>query len=187
MKKRRIVSALVLFLSIVFVSSVEAIPIVSIDNYEVVIGDIFSVDVWISNVDPALPVAGFEFDIDYDPTILTPLSIVDGGYLPSPLGIPPFVVESDLNPPDINFAMTTIGWGGGSGSGILATITFQGTNIGASPLDLNDVILAAPGGTPITPVTLNDGSVNVTPEPATFLLIGSGIIGIFGLKRKKII
>ena len=175
---------IVLFLLIMF-NVAKSAPMVSINDYEVSIGDIFTVDILISGVDPTLPVQAFEFDIDYDPTILTPLSIVDGGYLPSPLGISPLVIESDLNPPDINFAMTTIGWGGGSGSGILATITFQSISMGISPLDLNDVILSAPGGIQITPVTLNDGNVHVTPEPASFFLVGLGIVGVLVLKRKR--
>jgi len=172
----------------IFSPAARAIPLVSIDDYRVITGDIFNVEVLISDIDPSLPVQAFEFDIDYDPTIITPLNISSGDYLPSPLGIPPLIIESDLNPPDINFAMTTVGWGGGSGSGILATITFQATNIGISTLHLNDVILSSPGGTPIYPVILNDGSITVQntviPEPATFLLAILGMLGVITLSLK---
>jgi|GEM_PF-3288631 len=162
-----------------------AIPTVSIGDYEVVVGETFTVDVLISGIEATQPLNAFEFDIDYDPAILTAISIADAGFLPSPLGLPPLVVESDINPPDVNYALATIGWGGGVGSGTLAAIVFQGIALGTSGLDLNDVILSAPGGVQITPISIEDGSASVVPEPATLFLLSSGLLSLAGLGRKR--
>jgi len=57
-----------------------------------------------------------------------------------------------------------------SGSGVLATITFKGVGVGTSTLSFTNVILAAPGGVPISTGT-QGGSVTVageeTPTPTT--------------------
>jgi hypothetical protein len=151
---------------------------ISVGDFNAIEGNAFSVDILISNVDLGLTIAAFEFDLDFDPLILNPLSVSLGSYLPSPLGLSPFIAEQNITAPDVNFAASVIGIGGGTGNGVLASILFEALDIGTSILDLNDVKLSAPFGVPIS-FNYQDGTANVTssavPEPSSIILLISGI------------
>lgn len=67
----------------------------------------------------------------------------------------------------------------------LASLTFTGTNIGLSSLNLTgDLDLGNPGLDPVNAFGPVTGDVNVTPEPGTFLLLGLGLAGLVGYRRK---
>jgi hypothetical protein len=77
-------------------------------------------------------------------------------------------------------------WTDHTGSGTvtwnLLGASFLGSNVGmefqltALPVDLSTDSW----------VTVNDVSINPIPEPATFFLIGSGFVGLFAAKKKKL-
>jgi len=90
-----------------------------------------------------------------------------------------FDTESDLN----NYQ---------AGSFTLATITFDAIGVGTAvvSIDPTTLRLGDAAGNPLT-ASLTDGSINVSnvspvPEPATCLLMISGLVGLMGLKRKKL-
>ena len=143
-----------------------------------VLGDTFTADVLVSDVPMLNPLHGFEFDVDFNATVLTATAVVDGGFLLAPV----LTVEQDIASPDVNFAEVTLLAAGASGDGILASMAFDAIGLGTSGLLLNDVILAAPFGMPIAFDTLNNASVTVVravPEPASSLLVGAGMLGLF--------
>jgi hypothetical protein len=136
----------------------------------------FTVDIVISDVDAGSPLNGFEFDLDFDPALLTAVSVTDGGFLLDPV----FVIQSNLGFMSVEFAEVTLLPTGASGSGILASIAFAVIADGTAALDLNDVVLAAPFGVEIPTDGVNDGRVRVgenpIPEPSAALLFGVGLL-----------
>ncbi len=153
-------------------------------DIHLVAGTPLTVDIVISGVDVASPLNAFSFDLDFPPLLLDPSGGVGGGFLlPTVL-----VIESDLTAPDVNFAESTLGPLGATGSGILATISFDTFGVGTSVLDLNDVLLSAPFGVPIIPISINDAMVTtmatVVPLPPTLFLFASGI-GLLGARLRK--
>ena len=74
---------------------------------------------------------------------------------------------------------------GASGSGVLATISFDAVGSGTSLLDLHAVILAAPFGIPIFTAAINDATVTAVPEPGTALTLISGLIAFGGFVRRS--
>ncbi|MEE8428345.1 MAG: cohesin domain-containing protein [Gammaproteobacteria bacterium] len=173
---------------------VTAAPVISVDvdpltfgiqsELRLVVGMPLTVDIVISGVDVASPLNAFGFDLDFAPLLLDPSGGVGGGFLlPTVL-----VIESDLTAPDVNFAESTLGPLGATGSGILATIHFDTLGVGTSVLDLNDVLLSAPFGVPIIPVSINDAMVTTmataVPLPPTLFLFASGI-GLLGARLRK--
>ena len=187
MKCLRQIPLVVLFVVIGYVVPVWAVS-VSVDldpgslgiqgTATVTPGSTLVIDVVVEDLVPSSPLNAFEFDMDFDPTILDATNIATGEFL-----LPPsLVVETNILLPDINFAEVTLLATGASGSGVLATVTFDVVGLGMSTLDLNDVILSAPFGVAIM-TDVSDGkvisnNVNVIPEPASALLWASGLLGL---------
>jgi MYXO-CTERM domain-containing protein len=182
-------------------SSVLALPVVSVDVdpstagvqsvLDVSDGDSFSVDVVISGVDASTPVQGFQFNLGFDPAVLTVVSAADGDFLAPPV----FSLAQDLDNAigDVFFASITLGTAGASSQGILATLGFEAGASGASVLDLFDVTLlvSTPSGEPIPIGQVDDASVRVAAdetvsEPRTLAVMALGLVGLaaFGRRRK---
>jgi general secretion pathway protein D len=189
--KPTLIHVLVLFLFSVFLTvSVFADPIVSIDpsSLDVTAGQAFTVDVSISSV---IDLFAFQFDLGFDPTILSAAGIGEGGFLSG--GGSTFFIPGtiDNTAGTIDFTANSLlgAISGVDGSGILATASFTGLAQGVSPINLFNVTLLDSSLSGID-VTTQAGSVNVAPgaavpEPSTLLLLGTGLIGLQACSHTK--
>jgi len=136
----------------------------------------FSIQVRVDNVvtrNPCTPysttkacgLGAYEFTLVYDPAVIGLQSVVNGPFL----GSTGRIVSCNTYYPEpdrVRYLCYTLPPGeppgpmGPTGSGLLATVTFAPLQIGSSPADLQNVILADVTGDPI-PHTVQDGSVTV--------------------------
>lgn len=144
--------------------------------------------------------AGFQFNLGFDPSILNISSIDSGNIFGADTAV--FLSISDFNniTGSISFSETSLALSGLNipslnmlGPAILATIHFQAIGIGTSSLDLNNTVLSDSASPPneITPVTENDGQVTFqappviqAPEPSLVLLSGLGLLSLISIQRK---
>jgi hypothetical protein len=163
---------------------VAAAPILSIEPGTSTVnqGDTFFLDI---NITGVTDLYGFQFDVLYDPTILTANDITEGAFLPS--GGFTFFIPADPAATPGNLGTTydlLLGpLQGVSGDGTLARISFTAASGGPSSISLSNLLLQdsvgniidfdTQTGTPSTSVDVN--STAPVPEPGTLMLVGSGI------------
>lgn len=150
--------------------------VVSVDPHQklVKLGQVFTVDIKVENV---TGLQGVDFCLKYNSVILNASKVEEGPFMKS-FG-PTFVVkqaiekEYQLYRGRIWFVMVIYGNGSATGSGTLATITFNATAAGEGDLDLfsispyqtDQVKLVTCGPIPI-PNSVSDGHVVVSNDPA---------------------
>ena len=127
---------------------------------------------------------GFDIDVNFEPTIL---EFVDGTYGSafSTWALAPvdLVAVGVLNIIAYDDSFTGVS----DGLFSLATFNFFGTTLGTSvltaggDLDLGNVDTT---GLPVLDFVDATGSVNVVPEPSTWLLMVVGLLGLVGMKKK---
>ena len=67
--------------SIVFIDADVLTPGIQ-SNLNPNLGDTISVDIWISGLDGASPLNAYEFDLDFNPSVVTATHIVSAGFFP---------------------------------------------------------------------------------------------------------
>ena len=145
-------------------------------------GDVFSINIDVSGV---TDLYAFQFDLTFDPSILSGLDTSEGSFLPqggSTIFIPGAI---DNVVGTVTFTADTLaGLGpGASGDGTLASLLFQSLSSGSSPIDLSNVILLDSSGGDISASLIN-GSVTV-PEPGILLLLATSL-GALWVGRHKL-
>ena len=200
MKNKNIVKVLALVFSISMSSTYAAnlsVNMVSgggVNNaFSSHVGSTFSIDIVINDT---LDLAGFEFDLGFDSTILNATSITSGNIF----GINTFSLQSIINANSIDFSEATLAPNGIdiASPTLLSTISFEIIGAGVDTLDLNNVILSDSLGVGIVPVVLNSGNLTSTvPVPSITsvkpiptlsewsIIILSIFVGIAGIGYKK--
>jgi PKD repeat protein len=117
-------------------------------------------------IEGAEDLALFDFDLTYDPDVVSVSDIEEGGFL-STGGH--FVFSKGPEYPvtgTVSFAAATSAPEGVDGSGILAVLHLEALSVGTSPLTLAEVRLARRGeeGEPFSPDVAEDGTVIVQEE-----------------------
>ena len=145
-------------------------------------------------IDDIADLYAYQFSINYDARYLRALNVTEGAFLGTAgstvsgvLGMEPgfidFVYGSLLGPIP-----------GASGSGLLASITFEAIGAGTSALSFADVIFLDSVGADIAGLTALSGQGVVladpggpvdVPEPASVLLFGAGLAGAAALRRRR--
>jgi hypothetical protein len=130
----------------------------SIVDPNLIAGDSFSVDL---NIESGTDVHNWTANIAYVNTILSASGVVEGSFL-SNVGLTIFslTIQNDFNATHGMIQLScTLGTGGATGNGVLATITFDVLDLGQSPITLSDVTLFDSAGTAL-PFTTADGFFN---------------------------
>ena len=149
-------------------------------------GTNFALDLVVANITDLYSV---QFDVTFDPTVVSAVNIVEGSLLPS--GGPTFFIPGTIDNGAGTITLTAdtlIGTVAGvSGSGTLAEIVFTALNSGTSTIGLSNVVLLDSNSPPDEiPAVATNGTILVTPnavpEPTAMILIGSGLF-VMAIRR----
>lgn len=131
----------------------------------------------------------YQFSISFDPTVLQATSVALGDILVTggtSFGAPGAI---DNSAGTISFFYNTLigPISGVTGSGTLANITFQAVGAGSSTFGFTDIMLLNSGGEDIAFGVANPRvDVSAVPEPATYAMLGVGLIGVAALRRRQL-
>jgi len=146
-------------------TSAQLVTTVSISpSSQNVCDETFTVDIYI---EPAEPIAGVQFDLSFDASLLQAVSVTEGPMLGTS-GCPTFFWPPTRNNSAgtiIGFASTLLGAGCSTSTpGIFATITFTaGSTEGVSAVNLSNVKVVDLAGAAVD-IEINSGSVSVVCE-----------------------
>lgn len=140
--------------------------------------------------------SAFDLDIRYDPAILSMNNVTFGdpvlgdqldiwGLGGNPVGASNIAIPGVENIYEVSLDLPQDLVDYQADSFTLATLTFDTLALGTSALDMGINELGDEWGNPLT-ATVDRGSVNVIPEPATLLLLGSGLAGIGFFSRRRV-
>jgi Cohesin domain len=142
-------------------------------------GRSFSLGVLISNV---ADLYAFQFDLTFDPLILSATGVTEGPFLPSG-GTTAFIAGSieNIRGTISSTADSLIGLlPGVSGTGALAIVDFDALALGTSSITLSSVVMLDSNFGVIATNIVN-GTVSVIPEPSALLLLASAVAGLLSI------
>lgn len=130
----------------------------------------------------------FQFDIGFDPTVVSAVSVSEGSFLPSG-GTTAFVAGTIDNTAGTISATADSLIGavpGVSGAGVLASLRFAANAPGTSPVTLSNIILLDSNLNSIEFTSAN-GSIRAVqlPEPGPAFMLVSGLLILFALQFRR--
>jgi hypothetical protein len=178
-KMKKILSLVMIAAMLVFFSASisQAITIeLKPETNQVIVGSNVFVDTNISGlVDDDL--GEFDIDIDYVSSILTFKSFTLGNTLMVNMG-------ANSSPPPVNVHASTDLFYPQPDNFTLFQLNFEAMAAGTSPLDMTVNALLDVSGASLSWDEPRNGNITVVPEPATLLLLGSGLAGLGFFRRR---
>lgn len=196
--KKTLLSLLVLAVLLCFSTADSHAVTLSFDpvDQDVDLGNQAMVDLVVSGLGDYAPdsLSTFDLDITFNPTVLA----FNDASFGDQLDLFGFGSYSMITPgiDSVNLYELSFDFPGDldalqAGSFTLASLSFDTIAAGSSPLGIDIYALGDTWGNPLTARTI-DGTVNVTgndqapiPEPATIVLLGSGLAGMGFFRRKR--
>jgi len=145
-------------------------------------------------IDDIADLYSYQFSINYDARYLRALNVTEGAFLGTAGSTVSGVLGMDTGLIDFVYGSLLGPIPGASGSGLLASITFEAIGAGTSALSFADVIFLDSVGDDIAGLTALSGQGVVlaepggpvdVPEPASALLFGAGLAGAAALRRRR--
>jgi hypothetical protein len=145
-------------------------------------------------IDDIADLYAYQLSINYDARYLRALNVTEGAFLGTAGSTVSGVLGMDTGLIDFVYGSLLGPTPGASGSGLLASITFEAIGAGTSALSFADVIFLDSVGDDIAGLTALSGQGVVladpggpvdVPEPASVLLFGAGLAGAAALRRRR--
>lgn len=148
------------------------------------LGGGFQIDVSVSGLD-TLDLGAFDIDLSFDSSLLQFQGYTLGSELTDPLFGQIDLSLGEKAPGLINVAETSalFDFSAQPDSFTLATLSFTGSAVGTSPLDISFVDLRDDLAAPIANPDLSNAQVSVVPVPATLLLLLPFGLGLLASRR----
>ncbi|MDM5177581.1 cohesin domain-containing protein [Massilia sp. DJPM01] len=161
-----------------------AIPTLSLSAAPATVGSTVDLAVKISDISDLY---SYQFTLTFDSALLKANSVVEGGFLGT--AGPTYSDGGVINNATglISYVFNTrLGAGAGAfGSGDLAHISLDALALGSAALTFSDVLFLDSHLNEIA-VTADNGSVQVVPEPATYMMMGVGLAALGVMRRRQL-